>query len=323
MKGTAKRPLVLIDADPVVYRCGFSAETPFYDLVAEHKETGEVAHLHFEPMDKKSAGDRMNVWIDNHADWQIVDKVRGANPQPLDFALNAVREQMESIAQACDSWLNTRCDSQLYLSGPGNFRDKLATIRPYKGNRDTAHKPVHYQAIRDYLVHEWKARVIRGREADDEVSIIARQMAKDRAPFVIATIDKDLDQIPGRHYNYMKKVRYVVDADEAMAWFYVQCLAGDPTDNIAGAYKCGQVRASSIVNAVLANHELMQDDSALEEALWEAVVLEYDLSMARPGCPYADKDAEAVALENARLVKMQEYEGQLWSPPGVPDELLP
>jgi hypothetical protein len=319
---TSKTPLVLIDSDPIVYRCGFAAETPYYDLVVEHKTDDRVEHLHFEPVDKKSAGDRMNAWIEANSDWTVIDKVRGANPGPVEHALKAVREQMDSIQRECDAWLGTKCNVQLYLSGHGNFREELATLKPYKGNRDALHKPVHYQSIRDYLVHEWKAAIITGREADDEVSIVARRLARQRLPFVIATIDKDLDQIPGRHYNYMKKVRYVVDAEEAMAWFYTQCLSGDATDNIGGCYKVGGVKATSIVNDVLVEFEGAETED-IEQALWEAVLDAYSRSYEVPGCPYVDKELHAVALENARLVKMQEYEGQLWNPPGEPDELLP
>ena len=320
--GTRKSPtpLILIDGDPIVYRCGFAAETPWYNVTVEDVEDN-VTVWHFEPEGDNSAGQRMNDWIDAHPELRVIDKERGANPQPLAFALRAVTEQLNSIVRECEKHLGKKCNVVLYLSGQNNYRDKLATIKPYKGNRDAAHKPVHFAAIREYLIKQRGAKVIHGREADDEVSIVARKMARDKLPFIVATIDKDLDQIPGQHYNYRKKVHYTVDHEEALAWFYVQCLSGDPTDNIPGCYRCGPAKAQKIVNDALCESEHL--DAAEQEAwLWAQVVEAYGDSQKVPGCPYADKDAEAVALETARLVKMQEYESQLWNPPGVPDELL-
>jgi len=63
----------------------------------------------------------------------------------------------------------TRLTRNIILSGPGNFRDSIATIKPYKGNRDPTHIPVHYSAIRQYMIDQYCAVVIHGREADDEV----------------------------------------------------------------------------------------------------------------------------------------------------------
>jgi hypothetical protein len=324
MRTKTAPPHVLIDADPIVYRCGFAAETPYYEVVLEHKVEDALSAMYFEPKDEQSAGDRMNAWIEEHSEWNVVGKFRGAKAQPVEYALQAVREQLKSIIAECESWVGGKVTVSLYLSGPDNYREQLATLRPYKGNRDPSHKPVHYQAIRDYLCREYGARVIHGKEADDQVSIDARTMSRDRQKFIIATIDKDLDQIPGLHYNYMKKVRYNVDPEEATAFFYVQCISGDPTDNIPGCYKTGTVKATRIVNGVLADSELADGIvSDIEPSLWDAVVYAYEQSKTLMGCPYADKDAEAVALETARLVKLQEYDGQLWCPPGTPDEMLP
>lgn len=321
-----RKPVVLIDGDPIVYRAGFAAETPFYELVCEHKETQELHQFIFKPRGEKSAGDWMKEWLAASVDtYTVVEKFRDADVQPIENALQIVREQIDSIVADAREWFGTDVTYELFLSGGGNYRDKIATLRPYKGNRDPAHKPKHYAGIRDYMLREFNAQLIVGREADDEVSIRARQLHRERGAFVIATIDKDLDQIPGRHYNYMKRVRYNVDPDEALAFFYVQCLSGDTTDNIPGCYKTGGVKAQKVVNSVLADVDLSGEDWASDDAqarLWEAVVAAYETSQALLGCPYAALEAEDVALENARLVKLQDYEHQLWNPPGVPDELI-
>jgi hypothetical protein len=60
----------------------------------------------------------------------------------------------------------------------------------------------------------------------------------------------------------------------------------------------------------------------MPQEFWAAVVEQYRLSKERDGCPYAEQDAEAVAIETARLVYMQRRERELWTPPGTPEAWL-
>jgi len=94
-------------------------------------------------------------------------------------------------------------DALFFLTGAGNFRDKIATIKPYKGNRDPTHKPKYYNEIRDYLVGVWKAQMVEGHEADDAMAM-AQWACPDRSTCIV-TIDKDLNMIPGWHYNWVKE----------------------------------------------------------------------------------------------------------------------
>ena len=118
---------------------------------------------------------------------------------------------------------------KLYLSGPNNFRNKVATIQPYKGNRNPLHKPRHYTAIREYMVDWWGAIVTDGIEADDAIGL------NYDSDTIIASIDKDLRQLPNSiHYDFVKKEIFFVDAEEAWFNFYTQMLIGDNSDNIPG-----------------------------------------------------------------------------------------
>ena len=61
----------------------------------------------------------------------------------------------------------------------------------------------------------------------------------------IATLDKDLDGVPGWHYVWKGKregVFYVTET-EADRFFYTQMLTGDATDNIPGLFKMVGVKA--------------------------------------------------------------------------------
>lgn len=123
-------------------------------------------------------------------------------------------------------------DYRLFLSGSGNFREHVATIKPYKGNRPETAKPKYYKQIKDYMVNHWNAEVVHGREADDALGT-AQWAAKDLST-IIVSIDKDLDMVPGHHYNWVKDEFYFVPLREANLRIFYQMLEGDVTDNIPG-----------------------------------------------------------------------------------------
>lgn len=299
----SKARTLLIDADPVVYRCGFASEIHSYHLVYEN-DVGTIDEVNFEPGGDKTAGELMKQWLADQPEGTVVlEKTKNVTAQPLEFALEATRTQMQNIIEEIGAK-----HVKIFLSGDTNYRYALAKQRPYKGNR-TADKPVHYGAIRQYLSDRWGAEVVDKIEADDQLSILARSPdLSGRA--VIATIDKDLDQIPGAHYNYMKKVSYDIDPIEAELFFYQQCISGDATDNIPGCYKMGAVKAQRLVYDTYAATSNFAD-------VWLAVVQAYAESKERNGCPYLEADVRDIALETARLVKLQEYPNQLWTPPGA------
>lgn len=89
---------------------------------------------------------------------------------------------------------------ELHLTGKENFRNDIAVTVPYKGNRKSE-KPVHYHLLREYLVDAWAATVSQGIEADDMLAIRATELGESS---VIVSLDKDLDQVPGWHYNFSK-----------------------------------------------------------------------------------------------------------------------
>lgn len=318
---------IIIDADPIVYSAGFAAETHSYALVIQWPD-GEMEQKYFAPLPNKTAGDQMKEFFKENDSAEIIDREKIVECEPLEFALRGVKMTIQAcindakreLVKALPEAINSHPAVTVLLSGPGNFRDDIATIKPYKGNRDPAHKPVYYQQIRDYLCDWWGAKVIEGHEADDECSIIAHQSREAGSEdYVVCTIDKDLDQIPGYHYDYMKKVFYEVTEEEGNFLFWKQVLCGDSTDNIQGLYRVGDKAAINYLNTVIdASYGQLSLDN---EDLWNKTVSLYKINIADYPNKYPeDMTAEEAALENARLVKMQEYRGQLWSPPGIPDE---
>jgi len=148
----------------------------------------------------------------------------------------------------------------VYLTGSGNFRRELAPS--YKANRPDS-RPTHWQAVREFLVTQHKAQICDGFEADDEMGV---QQDKETMSTVICSIDKDLLQIPGRHYNFVKKEHKVVDLDQGLKHLYLQSLIGDRSDNIIGVAGIGPVKAEQALAELLPEEwydkcrELYNDD---------------------------------------------------------------
>ena len=180
-----------------------------------------------------------------------------------------------------DSW-------SMHLTGKNNFRYKIATTVPYKGNRVDKPKPKHLAFLRNYLVKEWNASISEGEEADDTIAIEATKLGDN---CVIVSLDKDLDQIVGWHYNFVKHLGYYIKPEEALVKLYTQMLTGDAADNIKGLFRVGPVKAAKIIG-----------DTTDELELYNKVLEAYE------------GDAERV-LENAQLLFLRRYEGQIWTPP--------
>jgi len=197
----------------------------------------------------------------------------------------AISRMEQTMIELC---MDLDCDDyQGYLTGKGNFRYDIAVTTPYKGTR-VSEKPVHLQALRDHLVKSWGFIVVDGIEADDIVAIKGTEL-KDNC--IIVGIDKDLDQIPGWHYNYRKKEKYYVSEFEGLTAFYTQILTGDRIDNIVGLKGIGPVKAKRILA-----------ECTNENELYEAVLKAYEGDLQR-------------VLENAQLLWLQRSLNQTWTPP--------
>ena len=115
----------------------------------------------------------------------------------------------------------------------------------YKGHRKR--KPIGFKALMDKaMTYMWCAYIPFG-EGDDGIAHFA---ASFQDP-VIASGDKDLDQIAGEHMFFDKKtddiITYVVTEEEAIDNLHIQALMGDSADNIPGLEGIGKVKARKMV----------------------------------------------------------------------------
>lgn len=157
-------------------------------------------------------------------------------PASTEFVKSLVDGMVEEIREATNFDEYVIC-----LSGKGNFRDQLATLHPYKGNRDHVKvaRPHHYGFIGQYILENHPSIVIDDIEADDWCGIEQR---KDLENTVVAFRDKDFYTFPGYHYRFScgkaqpAVPMHWVSQEEANNFFFYQMLIGDNTDNIMG---CG------------------------------------------------------------------------------------
>lgn len=187
--------------------------------------------------------------------------------------------------------LNDCTEHRFFISGSTNFRFDIAKTYPYKGNREKLNRPKHLQLLRDHIVDKYNASISEGKEADDDVCIAATA-----EPYsIIVHIDKDLDQIPGSHYNFVKKEFYNVGEFEGLKNLYKQALIGDVADNIKGVKGIGKVKADKILK-----------ECFTEKALYETVLSCYNNSM---------NNGEERLHENMNLLYLLRSNDDKWEKP--------
>ena len=126
-----------------------------------------------------------------------------------------------------------------------NFRyaidSKYKAQRPPEPDWITKWRPV----ITAEMESKWGFVAVDGLEADDAVAICAKHY-KDDYKIIVASVDKDLKQIPNvTYYNYSKHTTEEIDEISSMREFCIQMLSGDSADNIKGLYKIGPIKAKN------------------------------------------------------------------------------
>ncbi|MGL5015962.1 MAG: hypothetical protein ACRC6V_17040 [Bacteroidales bacterium] len=218
-------------------------------------------------------------------------------------------------------------DYVIAISGAGNFRNEVATLQPYKGNRNpNLTRPHHYDTVGHHILDNHPHVVVDGMEADDWLGIEQRKAPHETC---IASRDKDLLGIMGYHYRFAcgnaqpAVPMHWVSLGEAEHFFFYQMLIGDATDNIPGCgkkelRKWGKTKVECYNGTVLEVPHWMKRRKGVgvKEAL--KILSEgccpsewYDLIAPQYKKIYGDIWEEAM-LENARLL----YIGQ------TPDNLF-
>lgn len=158
-------------------------------------------------------------------------------------------EMATRVEEMFEDWLNRACCTDFLIcfscSREDNFRRDHYPL--YKSHRK-GEPPAMLDKAKQILADHGKVITIPRLEADDIMGILATAGKIENA--VIITVDKDLRQIPGWHFNPDKEDFPVfVGEDDADYFFFMQWLTGDSTDNFGGIKGIGQKKAEKILNA--------------------------------------------------------------------------
>lgn len=203
--------LLLIDADSAFYRAGCANETRSYLVLLE----GQLVESFRYKKEANALAEEIGGEIETHKD-----------VGPIGITLYNLR-------QVCKKLFSTPHDSyEMYYGGKGNFRFDI--FPEYKGTRDPLAKPLHLDQMKKHLAGQYGAVPVDGEEADDRVSWRQMQCIEEGIDSCIVSIDKDLNNTQGWHYNWAKEHLYYISQEEADLNFARQCLTGDSTDGITG-----------------------------------------------------------------------------------------
>ncbi len=214
-------------------------------------------------------------------DGDIVAYRTGYASEKEDEAIACVRanKTIEDCLQATGA-----TEYQVWLSDSleNNYRYKIDP--KYKSSRQNTPKPKHLKSLKSFLVQEWGAQVTPDQEADDILGILQTDDS------VICSNDKDMLQIPGNHFNFVRKEYMTQTYLEGLRWFYSQFLIGDKVDDIIGIYGLGPVKTAALLKSC-----------ETEQEMFEVVRYQY-------------KDDERL-LKNGRLLWIRRKPNEIWNFP--------
>lgn len=275
-----------IDADVLVYESAFAAQKTRYHLDGQTFGDSQACQTWCEENEKD--------YRQLRKDGDITTDIELLPPGAVKAI---VLQKLSAIQEACGCHEYT-----LYLSGDGNFRDQVAVTKGYKANRANTPKPQHYQVARNIILDNPHTVYTTGVEADDALGIALGESPD----MVVCSIDKDLNMLPGLHYDWNKGLKYRVQPADAIFFFLKQLLTGDSTDNIPGVPGMGDKKAQA----------LLEVDRGNLRAMWASVLAIYEKG------PFKFKDGTmttsdlaAYLDEQGQLLWIQRLPEERWSAP--------
>ena len=186
---------------------------------------------------------------------------------------------------------------QLLSNGNKNFRYDVATLRPYKGNRESPPWQEYFKPIlKQHYIDKWNLIPMSDIEADDAV-IIAHHQFKDKYDIIHVGEDKDMRQLGDfKRYNLRtKKIEYF-ERESGRKFFWSQLLHGDQSDNIQGIEGIGAGKKGGETSKNPIVMELWKMNNPSEEEMFnyvkEVYIKKYGIN------------AKNIMTENYILLKM-------------------
>lgn len=216
----------------------------------------------------------------------------------------AVRDMDKYIENLIETLEATDVIMAISCKTADGFRKNLVK-ESYKSNRADTERPVMLEDLKQYLLDNYPSKRKPYLEGDDILGILH---TRDPNHSIMCTIDKDMNTIPGKVYNWDHPEWGIVETSEEEAWrfFYKQVLTGDTVDGYKGCPQIGPTRADEAIGWI-------KYDEYFHHNIWRAVVCQYQMKGLK----------EEDALKEARMARIlqkddYDYENQepiLWSPP--------
>jgi 5'-3' exonuclease len=166
------------------------------------------------------------------------------------------KESLEEAIESLESDISDICESLFvedYQIALGNSSDNFRSIlfSEYKKSKSRVKsrdsRSDLYDGLKRYFSNRHNVTNCNGFEADDILRIWKEEATLNNEEVIICSIDKDLNCIPGVHYDIRKKLVYSVSEKEADKFYWIQLLTGDTVDNIPGLPKVGPVKANKLL----------------------------------------------------------------------------
>lgn len=216
-------------------------DTPLVAAAAsQQKNTINVKYLRTGKVKEWENRTAFKKWLKEHPRWALED-----------FSIEDNSCVVGSVNQAVESLLGKMNDltelpfaktTKFVLGGVhGNFRNDIARIQPYKGNRSP--KPLLFEKIKQKLISRVPQHILQPQtniESDDLLSIYLAEEKHlgEKSSRCISFIDKDLKTCTGWTTSF-KDREFPIYIDELTAFknLCYQSLLGDKIDNILGIPK--------------------------------------------------------------------------------------
>lgn len=262
LKEPPKPTILLIDGDSILFKAASAGEQVWY--VAKDAEGNEVARF--------QSASSYKSWIQS-CEILGFDSVYGYEgdieslTRETEYEYKDVKHCYDSFDKSVNEWLYySGCEEwKMWIgkaTGLKNFRYDIATIHPYKKDRDKMRKPYYLEQVRKYASTKPQVKVIKGSvEVDDRVVAEAEKL---KHKCVLGFVDKDNTQAKGCYQLFMgySDTPYFVtarsvgeikmDGKKVWATSYLrvasQLLHGDKAvDGIVGLPKYGPTRAYELL----------------------------------------------------------------------------
>jgi len=292
-------PELHYDADIIAYQAASACDGRMYKVtyIAEGEPICTYEKY------KKDADLILNaLHLDGHEEATMVVEY---NPEPFIECIKV----MENCIVSSETRLSRHTDGlgerKYYLSIGGSFREKEYPM--YKNNRAEIRRPHHLGACKEWLIQEKGAAVREGLlEADDLMA-----MGMTRNPnSVICSIDKDLLQVAGAHWNWKRGTFVMIDEEEGRRSLYTQVLVGDTSDGIPGIHKVGPVTAKKLLENV--SSEWLMYCVCLKAYIDRTPLLSEEVT--RSSKEFGERMVSLVRT-HARLLYLLRTEGDSWEAP--------